>query len=150
MSAAALQPQPSGGYRLKCDPALGTAKMRENNSFLLWNNIASLSSPVMIPRGIASAVLTCDVAQKMAQVLPNGHLRTINHAGHGVVIDNPRQFALRYCRSSRNSMRPNGFEITSAIPYRDQRKQGRALSLSNSKVVLIVNRLRSPASNMAP
>ena len=93
MSAAALQPHPSGGYRLKCDPALGTAKLRENNSALLWNIIASLSSPVMILRGIGSAVLACDVAQKMAQVLPNGHLRTINHAGHGVVMDNPRQFA---------------------------------------------------------
>jgi pimeloyl-ACP methyl ester carboxylesterase len=93
MSAAALQPHPSGGYRLKCDPALGTAKLRENNSALLWNIIASLSSPVLILRGIGSAVLTCDVAQKMAQVLPNGHSRTINQAGHGVVVDNPREFA---------------------------------------------------------
>ena len=93
ISAAALQPHPTGGYRLKCDPALGTAELRKTDSALLWNIIASLSVPVMIFRGIGSAVLTCDVAQKMAQVLPNGHLRTINHAGHGVVMDNPRQFA---------------------------------------------------------
>ena len=93
MSSGALQKYPHGGYRLKCDPALGTAKMRENNSAPLWNLIASLSSPVLILRGIGSAVLTCDVAQKMAKVLPNGHLRTINQAGHGVVVDNPLEFA---------------------------------------------------------
>jgi pimeloyl-ACP methyl ester carboxylesterase len=73
--------------------ALGSAKLRENNSALLWNIVASLSSPVLILRGIGSAVLTSDVAQKMAQVLPNGHLRTISQAGHGGVVDNPREFA---------------------------------------------------------
>ena len=93
MSTGALQKYPHGGYRLKCDPALGTAKMRRTDSALLWSIIASLSLPVMILRGIGSAVLTGDVAQKMAQVLPTGHLRTINQAGHGVVADNPREFA---------------------------------------------------------
>jgi len=93
LSAGALQAYPNGGYRVKCDPALGNAKMREHDSAFLWNIIASLSSPVLILRGIGSAVLTCEVAQKMAQMLPDGHLRTISQAGHGVVLDNPREFA---------------------------------------------------------
>jgi pimeloyl-ACP methyl ester carboxylesterase len=93
LSAGALQAHPNGGYRVKCDPALGNAKMREHDSAFLWNIIASLSSPVLILRGIGSAVLNCKVAQKMAQMLPDGHLRTISQAGHGVVLDNPREFA---------------------------------------------------------
>lgn len=34
LSVGALQAHPNGGYRLKCDPALGSAKFRKNNSAL--------------------------------------------------------------------------------------------------------------------
>jgi pimeloyl-ACP methyl ester carboxylesterase len=91
LSAAALRANPNGGYRLKCDPALGTSK-RQESADPLWKMIGSLRSPVLILRGMVSAVLKYDVAQEMERVLPNGYLKTIKQAGHGVVVDNPQEF----------------------------------------------------------
>lgn len=93
LSVGALRAHPDGGYRLKCDPALGTAKNREKRAAILWKMIASISLPVFVLRGIGSAVLSSDVAERMEKVLSNGRLRTITQAGHGVVVDNPREFA---------------------------------------------------------
>ncbi len=93
LSAGALRAHPNGGYRLKCDPALGTTKVREKNAAMLWKRIASISSPVLVLRGIGSAVLAGDVAERMEKVLPNGRLLTIPGAGHGLMADNPRGFA---------------------------------------------------------
>jgi pimeloyl-ACP methyl ester carboxylesterase len=93
LSAGALRAHPNGGYLLKCDPALGTAKIREKNTAMLWKIIASIASPVLVLRGIGSAVLHDDVAKRMERLLPNGRLRTIAGAGHGVMVDNPKGFA---------------------------------------------------------
>jgi pimeloyl-ACP methyl ester carboxylesterase len=93
LSAGALRAHPDGGYRIKCDPALGTAKTRQKDSATLWKMIVSISSPVFVLRGIGSAVLLRDVAERMERVLPNGRLLTITRAGHGVMTDNPGEFA---------------------------------------------------------
>ena len=93
LSAGALRTRPNGGYLLKCDPALGTAKTREKNTAMLWKIIASIASPVLVLRGIGSAVLHADVAERMEKMLPNGCLWTITHAGHAVMVDNPEGFA---------------------------------------------------------
>ena len=93
LSAGALRVHSSGGYRLKCDPALGTTKTREKNAAMLWKMIASISLRVLVLRGIGSAVLPRDVAERMEKVLPNGRLWTITRAGHGVMVDNPEGFA---------------------------------------------------------
>jgi pimeloyl-ACP methyl ester carboxylesterase len=65
LSAGALRTRPNGGYLLKCDPALGTAKTREKNTAMLWKIIASIASPVLVLRGIGSAALHDDVAKRM-------------------------------------------------------------------------------------
>jgi pimeloyl-ACP methyl ester carboxylesterase len=93
LSLGALRAHPDGGYRLKCDPALGTAKIREKSAAMLWKMIAEISLPVLVLRGIASAVLPRDVAEKMEKALSNGRLRTISNGGHGLVVDNPQEFA---------------------------------------------------------
>lgn len=93
LSVGALRAHPDGSYRLKCDPVLGAVKTREKDAALLWNTIASISLPVLILRGIGSAVLSDDVAERMEKELPNGRLSTVTGAGHGVMADNPRGFA---------------------------------------------------------
>jgi pimeloyl-ACP methyl ester carboxylesterase len=66
---------------------------REKNAATLWKMIASISSPVLVLRGIGSAVLPSDVAERMEKVLPNGRLQTITGAGHALMSDNPGEFA---------------------------------------------------------
>jgi pimeloyl-ACP methyl ester carboxylesterase len=47
----------------------------------------------LVVRGVGSAVLPVSVAKRMVEVLPSGFLASIRLAGHGVMVDNPADFA---------------------------------------------------------
>lgn len=93
LAVGALRSQPAGGYRPKCDPVLGTVEKPKRDAAMLWKLIATIRSPVLILRGLGSAVLTHAVAERMEKTLRSGKLSTIAGAGHAVVSDNPDGFA---------------------------------------------------------
>jgi len=83
-----------GGFQLKVDPALldsaealGTADESQ-----LWQIMRDIACPVLIVRGAGSAMLTRQVAERMMKTLRHGRLATVPLAGHGVMMDNPREF----------------------------------------------------------
>jgi pimeloyl-ACP methyl ester carboxylesterase len=94
IAKSALRPGMRGGYQLKRDPAMGT-EGRFKSSFFpsLWPLLKDTICPVLVVRGIASAVLPASVAQRMVEELPDGYLAPIRLAGHAVMSDNPEDFA---------------------------------------------------------
>jgi len=83
-----------GGYRLKRDPAMGANGSRNSSALPpLWPILEEIRCPVMLVRGVASSVLPLSVAKRMVEVLSNGFFASIRLAGHGVMVDNPTEFA---------------------------------------------------------
>ncbi|GIW07651.1 MAG: hydrolase [Dehalococcoidia bacterium] len=56
----------------------------------LWEHIAKITCPTLIVRGSESEVLTAEIADRMAEVMPNARHIVIERAGHPVHEDNPR------------------------------------------------------------
>jgi pimeloyl-ACP methyl ester carboxylesterase len=48
-----------------------------------------LACPVLVLRGAASDVLSSEAAEEMADLVPDGRLETVEHAGHLAAGDNP-------------------------------------------------------------
>jgi pimeloyl-ACP methyl ester carboxylesterase len=92
LARGALRAEPDFGFRLKCDPALGNAYQAQQQAEELWEMLKRISSPVLVIRGIGSAVLPREVSDRMEKVLQNGTSRTISGAGHAVMSDNPEDF----------------------------------------------------------
>src|SRR5262245_51094565 len=92
LAAGALRVTPEGDFRSKCDPAMGKEGSAEDQAEI-WRLLERISSPVLVVRGIGSAVLSADIARRMSKVLRNGRIRVINRAGHAVMTDNPEEFA---------------------------------------------------------
>lgn len=94
---SALRLQSSGGFKLKSDPALVERFQAERdiNSYAgdLWLLLGNMSCPVLVVRGVGSAVLRQSVAENMIKALPNARLILVPTAGHAVMIDNPDSFA---------------------------------------------------------
>jgi esterase len=57
----------------------------------MWDALSKINIPTLIIRGGFSAVLSSQVANKMANVLPNATISIIERAGHAVILDNPQQ-----------------------------------------------------------
>jgi pimeloyl-ACP methyl ester carboxylesterase len=91
----ALRKRAQGGFELKRDPAMATARAPSNASTLpaLWRALKEISCPTLLVRGMASSVLPLSVAKRMLRVLPNGSFSSVKLAGHAVMIDNPDDFA---------------------------------------------------------
>jgi pimeloyl-ACP methyl ester carboxylesterase len=87
----ALKRERSGGFALKCDPALRSACRRPSSE--LWPLLQSLACPVLVARGRGSAVLPQRVALRMTHVLQSGELVSIPAAGHAVMLDNAASVA---------------------------------------------------------
>jgi pimeloyl-ACP methyl ester carboxylesterase len=92
LARGALRAEPDFGFRLKCDPALANAYQAQQQAEELWEMLKRISSPVLVIRGIGSAVLPREVSDRMEKVLQNGTSRTISGAGHAVMSDNPEDF----------------------------------------------------------
>lgn len=54
-----------------------------------WGELASLEPPVLLVHAEHSYVLSADVAERMAEVVPNGRLVRVRNSGHHVPVENP-------------------------------------------------------------
>ncbi len=95
----ALLAAPGGGFMLMCDPGIAQGignldpAAADARSARLWSELRALPMPVLIARGIGSAVLGEAVAVQMArEALAHGTLTTLPVAGHAVMADNPAAF----------------------------------------------------------
>lgn len=94
--------QQNGHYTNKTDPAF-KYKMLQSSGLgghinplqdgNIWDTLVKINIPTLIIRGGFSAVLSSQVANKMASALPNANIRIIERAGHAVMLDNPQQTA---------------------------------------------------------
>jgi len=92
LALGALRVTSEGNFTPKCDPAMGKEDSAEDHAEV-WRLLERISSPVLVVRGIGSAVLSADIARRMSKVLRNGRIRVIDRAGHAVMSDNPEEFA---------------------------------------------------------
>jgi pimeloyl-ACP methyl ester carboxylesterase len=88
-----LRLRPDGAFELKCDPRIVEEPDRDNADTALWNAIAQVRCPTLVMRGVASSVLTKDIATKVTKAFARGRLHTIDRAGHGLIAENPEAFA---------------------------------------------------------
>lgn len=58
----------------------------------LWEPLPRIPCPTLIVRGAESDILAPEVAKKMAERLPDGHVVEIEGAGHTVPADRPEEF----------------------------------------------------------
>jgi pimeloyl-ACP methyl ester carboxylesterase len=91
LASGALRATSDGGFRPKCDPALGKEDTFEDRTET-WRLLEGILSPVLVVRGIGSAVLSDNIARQMSKVLRNGRMRIVDCAGHAVMSDNPNGF----------------------------------------------------------
>jgi esterase len=87
-----LKRLPNGNWTWKQDHRPGAVR-RKTPLAELWNALPQISVPTLLMRGAQSNVLAPDIAQRMASVLPQGELATIDPATHNVHSDNPNAFA---------------------------------------------------------
>ena len=89
--------------RMKTDPAFTPGVWHKSDKFLqmekeqgelsdrLWRALGSLSFPVHLVRGQASAILESQLARKMIEKIgANATLSVVSKAGHAVIVDNPK------------------------------------------------------------
>ncbi len=90
----ALRLNDDGSYQLKRDPAMGTNGPLNSSALPpLWPILEEIQCPALVVRGVGSSVLPLSVAKRMVDVLSNGFFASIRLAGHGVMVDNPAEFA---------------------------------------------------------
>jgi 3-oxoadipate enol-lactonase len=102
IASTALRKRASGGFELRCDPALANYPSGGSNNSEMWSTLGQIICPTLVLRGAASSVLRHDVAQRMENALPMGRFVTVPRAGHSVMLDNATDFgniALNFLRS---------------------------------------------------
>ena len=90
-----LRRLPGGRWTWKYDKALrdfrrATAAGLPTSD--MWALLAHIRCPTLIIRGSESDVLAADAAERMAQIIPQATLTTIEGAGHSVPADQPAAF----------------------------------------------------------
>jgi pimeloyl-ACP methyl ester carboxylesterase len=93
MALRALRPD-GVGFRLKLDPAIPDSfhAIDLQEAEMLWTLLRRQHCPTLVVRGSGSAVLTPASARRVSETLPRGILKTIDAAGHAVMLDNPVEF----------------------------------------------------------
>ena len=91
MAPYALEADPAGGYRLKCDKAVASCT-DQGDDRALWPLFRSISCPMLVVRGAGSAVLPRHIASRMVHENSRCSLETVPVAGHAVMLDNPQHF----------------------------------------------------------
>jgi pimeloyl-ACP methyl ester carboxylesterase len=94
LAMSALRPRDEGGFELNRDPAMGSGRLESDGALPpLWPMLDSIRCPALVIRGLGSAVLSASVARRTVDALSNGSLSSIRLAGHGVMLENPEDFA---------------------------------------------------------
>lgn len=84
---------PNGKLTPKFDRAMKTEAQQESLLITnLWPFMGRIKCPTLIIRGAESPILPLDIAQKMAEAIPNSQLVEIEAAGHLVPQENPAAF----------------------------------------------------------
>jgi pimeloyl-ACP methyl ester carboxylesterase len=81
------------GFILKRDPAMAVSPQIDVASAANWSLLANIRCPVLIVRGVGSAILSRETACGMIKRLPDAELRTVSGAGHSIMTDNVSGFA---------------------------------------------------------
>jgi pimeloyl-ACP methyl ester carboxylesterase len=89
LARGALREDGTGGYSLKCDPALA---YDFDDLAPTDTALRAIRCPVLLIRGRQSAILGMQTARRMARLLPNGELVVVPKAGHAVMVDDPAGF----------------------------------------------------------
>lgn len=98
----ALKQLPEGGWSWKQDHRASVASrspevMARNGAngpfFDLWDEVRRIEVPALLFLGAQSQTLSPEIAQRVAQTLPDGDWVTIDPATHNVHSDNPNDFA---------------------------------------------------------
>jgi pimeloyl-ACP methyl ester carboxylesterase len=95
LAVHALRRTPAGVFEPKLDRRVADESPPniEPRAEQLWRMLESVRCPALVVRGVGSAVLKPQVAQRMAHhALHEGRLATISRAGHAVMTDNPDEF----------------------------------------------------------
>jgi len=103
MARHGLRECDDGLFELKMDPALRGAMGDRGDETLdpsdpmspeaQWAALAKIPCPTLVVRGAASDILSADTADRMVdEVLADGRLAVVPHAGHSVMTDNPEGF----------------------------------------------------------
>jgi pimeloyl-ACP methyl ester carboxylesterase len=95
-----LHPTAPDRFVLKSDPALRQRHENDLPSLVnshycrpeLWSALARLTCPLLVLRGVGSAVLSVAVARRMVETAATAELSVIALAGHAVMMDNPTAF----------------------------------------------------------
>jgi pimeloyl-ACP methyl ester carboxylesterase len=95
-----LMRKPDGRYTWKYDPALGGRPQPRPGvrEWDLWEVVASIRCPTLLLHGELSQVVTPEIAQRMAQLMPDCRVERIDRAGHALFTDQPEAFAASVTR----------------------------------------------------
>jgi pimeloyl-ACP methyl ester carboxylesterase len=90
-----LRQTPTGKWAWKYDPNRwlppGADPGRAHD--VMWANVERITCPTLVVRGAQSDMFLASDAEKLLEHLPDGHLVSIEGAGHTVQGDQPRQLA---------------------------------------------------------
>ena len=83
-----------GGYRLRCDPAIGEAyKPWRLGSVTMWEHWDKVHCPTLLLRGMDSDLLLASTAHEMTERGPKAHLVEFEGVGHVPALFTVEQLA---------------------------------------------------------
>jgi pimeloyl-ACP methyl ester carboxylesterase len=91
LASSALRKAAEGGFRPKCDPAMGRGNTAQSPAEI-WRLLQTILVPTLIIRGVGSAVVSNEISRQMRNTLRNGCTYVVDSAGHAVMTDNPEGF----------------------------------------------------------
>ncbi len=80
-------------YVPRFDLAVANAVLENQDQTWWWAALAAARVPVLVVRGMGSAVLSKRLAAQMVQATPFGDMAVVEMAGHSVMVDNPTGFS---------------------------------------------------------
>ena len=94
LTKCSIKPTKTGGYTLRCDPAIRVPDFTDADQERLWNAWQQVRCPTLVLRGEFSDILLPETLTKMKQ----HHRRITTHeildVGHAPFLSNPEQIAL--------------------------------------------------------
>jgi pimeloyl-ACP methyl ester carboxylesterase len=84
-----LAEQPDGSYRLKCPPEDEATMYTMGASLGLYPRLGEVTCPVLVACGAETGSITPELAEKIAERLPQGTLEVWEHRGHFGPLEDP-------------------------------------------------------------
>lgn len=97
MVAHGLRRSTAGEFTRKLDPCFGESSVvrgaTSGSHHGTWEQLTFITAPALVVRAAGSAMLSRELAERTVDRLPFASLRTVDRAGHAVMLDNPRQLS---------------------------------------------------------